>query len=29
MEREADKDKEAGNVIGNATVEGLVKELKR
>ena len=29
MEREADKDKEAGNVIGDGTVEGLVQELKR
>jgi len=28
MEREADKDKEAGNIIGNGTVEGLLKELK-
>ena len=29
MEREADKDKEAGNIIGNGTVEGLLEELKR
>jgi len=29
MERGADKDKEAGNVIGNGTVEGLLKDLKR
>ena len=29
MEREADKDKEVGNVIGDGTVEGLVQELKR
>jgi hypothetical protein len=28
MEREADKDKETGNIIGNGTVEGLFKELK-
>lgn len=29
MEREADKDKEAGNVIGNGTAEGLLEDLKR
>ena len=28
MEREADKDKETGNIIGNGTVEGLLRELK-
>ena len=28
MEREADEDKEAGNIIGDGTVEGLLKELK-
>lgn len=28
MEREADEDKEAGNIIGNGTVEGLLKELE-
>lgn len=29
MEKEADIDKEAGNVIGNGTVEDLLKELKK
>ncbi len=29
MEREADKDKEAGDIIGNGTVECLLKDLKR
>ncbi len=29
MEKEADKDKEEGNIIGNGTAEGLLKELKR
>ena len=28
MEREADEDKEAGNIIGNGTVEDLLKELE-
>ncbi len=28
MEREADKDKETGSIIGNGTVEGLLRELK-
>ena len=28
MEREADEDKGAGNIIGDGTVEGLLKELK-
>ncbi len=28
MEREADKDKETGNIIGNGTVEGLLRGLK-
>ena len=28
MEREADEDKAAGNIIGNGTVEGLLKELE-
>jgi len=27
MEREADKDKESGNVIGDGTLNGLLKEL--
>ena len=29
MEAEADKDKEAGNVVGDGTVEGLLNELKK
>ncbi len=29
MEKEADKNKEADNIIGNGTVEGLLTELKR
>lgn len=29
MERDADKDKEAGDIIGNGTVKGLLEELKR
>ncbi|MCD6220496.1 hypothetical protein J7K43_08970 [Candidatus Calescamantes bacterium] len=29
MEREVDEDKKAGRVIGDGTVEGLLKELKR
>ena len=29
MEREADKDKEEGNIIGDGTVDGLLKELKK
>ena len=29
MERATDEDKKAGNVIGDGTVEGLLKELKR
>ena len=28
MEKEADEDKAAGNIIGNGTVESLLKELK-
>ena len=29
MEREADKDKESGNVIGDGTLNGLLKELDK
>ncbi len=29
MEKEAEEDKAAGNIIGNGTVESLLKELKR
>ena len=29
MEREADKDKETGNIIGDGTAEGLLEGLKR
>jgi hypothetical protein len=29
MEREANKDKESGNIIGDGTAEDLFKELKR
>jgi hypothetical protein len=29
MEAEADKDREAGNVIGDGTVDGLLNELKK
>lgn len=28
MEREAYEDKKAGNIVGNGTVEGLLRELK-
>ena len=28
METEADEDKKAGNIVGNGTVEGLLRELK-
>lgn len=28
MEKEVEEDKKAGNIIGNGTVEGLLKELK-
>jgi len=29
MEREADKDKKAVNVIGDGTIDGLIKELNK
>ena len=28
MEKEAEEDKKAGNIVGNGTVEGLLRELK-
>lgn len=29
MEKEADEDKEAGRIIGDGTIEGLLKEFKK